>query len=112
MPVVTIVPGDLHIDVAPGETLAQAAWRQGYHWPTTCWGEMECTICAAVILAGEHAAVPATVEEDEVIRARLPRFRQKPGTRLACQLLVTGDGLVVEKPGVNPPDASHYEAGK
>jgi 2Fe-2S ferredoxin len=100
MPIVTIVPGDLAIDVAPGETLARAAWRQGYHWPTTCWGEMECTVCAAVVVQGESAAVPATAEEEAVIRERLPRFRQKPGTRLACQLIVTGEGLVVEKPGV------------
>lgn len=37
MPLVTILPGNLQIEVATGETLAQAAWRQGYHWPTTCW---------------------------------------------------------------------------
>jgi len=103
MPVVTIVPGDLKIDVAPGETLAQAAWRLGYHWPTTCWGEMQCTICAAVIRNGEHAVVPPTAVEETVMRERLPRFRQQPGTRLACQLIVTGEGLVVEKAGVNPP---------
>lgn len=103
MHVVTVVPGEVEIEVDTGETLAQAAWRQGYHWPTTCWGEMQCTVCAAVIVSGEHAAQAATPEEAAVMRERLPRFRQLPGTRLACQLIVIGDGLVVEKPGVSSP---------
>lgn len=105
MPVVTIVPGNMQIEVAAGETLAQAAWRQGYHWPTTCWGEMQCMVCAAVVRSGEHAAEPASQAEEAAISACMPRFRQQPGTRLACQLRATGDGLVVEKEGVRPPVA-------
>jgi ferredoxin, 2Fe-2S len=103
MPLVTIVPGDLTIEVAPGESLAQAAWRQGYHWPTTCWGEMQCMVCATVVRSGDAAAVPPSAAEETAISERMPRFRQQPGTRLACQLLVTGDSLVVEKEGVRPP---------
>ena len=106
MPVVTIQPGDLEIDVQPGESLAQAAWRQGYHWPTTCWGNMECTVCAAVVIGGEAAVEPASPEEEAAIRERMPRFRQQPGTRLACRLRVTGGGVVVEKPGVRKSDQS------
>lgn len=105
MPVVTIVPGDLRIDVAADETLAQAAWRQGYHWPTTCWGAMECMVCATVVCSGEAAAAPPSPEEETAISERMPRFRQQSGTRLACQLVVLGDGLVVEKEGVRPPAA-------
>ena len=100
MPLVTILPGELQIEVAPGESLAQAAWRQGYHWPTTCWGEMQCMVCAALVLSGEDAVTPATAEEEAAIRERMPHFRQQPGTRLACQLCVTGAGVVVEKSGV------------
>jgi len=105
MPVVTIVPGDIRIEVAAGESLAQAAWRQGYHWPTTCWGEMQCTVCAAVVISGEAVVEPATPEEETAVRERMPRFRQQPGTRLACRLRVLGEGVVVEKPGVQPPAA-------
>jgi 2Fe-2S ferredoxin len=105
MSVVTIVPGNLAIEVAPGETLAQAAWRQGYHWPTTCWGEMECMICATVVRSGEEVVEPASAEEQAAISERMPRFRQQPGTRLACRLVVRGDGLIVEKEGVRPPCA-------
>lgn len=103
MPVVTIVPGDLKIEVATGETLAQAAWRQGYHWPTTCWGDMQCMVCATVVCGGEAVAEPATAAEEAAIAERMPRFRQLPGTRLACRLRVSGDGLVVEKEGVRAP---------
>jgi 2Fe-2S ferredoxin len=107
MPVVTVVPGDIRIEVATGETLAQAAWRQGYHWPTTCWGEMQCMVCAAVVVSGEDAAAPASSEEAAAISERVPRFRQQSGTRLACQLRVHGDGLVIEKQGVQPPSVVH-----
>lgn len=107
MPVVTILPGDIRIAVESGETLAQAAWRQGYHWPTTCWGEMQCMVCAATICSGEDAATPATSEEEAAISERMPRFNQRPGTRLACQLRVRGDGLVIEKQGVRRPCEPH-----
>lgn len=100
MPTVTVLPAGIQIEVRPGESLAQAAWRQDVQWPTTCWGEMQCTICAAVVVAGEQAVEPASAEEQAAIRERMPRFRQQPGTRLACRLQVNGDGVVVEQPGV------------
>jgi len=103
MPVVTVMPDDLRIEVESGETLAQAAWRQGYHWPTTCWGEAECMVCAVCVLAGDDATPPASAEEEAAIAARMPHFRRQPGTRLACRLVVAGDGLVVEKAGVRAP---------
>jgi 2Fe-2S ferredoxin len=105
MPLVTIVPGDLTLEVALGETLARAAWRQGYHWPTTCWGEMQCMVCATLVLSGADATIPATQEEEAAIGERMARFAQKPGTRLACQLCITGAGVVVEKVGVRSPSA-------
>jgi ferredoxin len=60
-------------------------------------------VCAVRVLAGENATAPATDEEEAAIAARMPHFRRQPGTRLACRLLVSGDGLVVEKAGVRPP---------
>ena len=103
MPRVTVMPGNFEIDVEPGEALAQAAWRQGYEWPTTCWGELQCTVCAAVLLHGEEAVEPAEAQELAAISERMPHFRRKPGTRLACRLKVKGDGVVVEKHGLQAP---------
>jgi len=103
MPLVTIEPGALTLEVRADESLAQAAWRQGYHWPTTCWGEMACMVCAVQVVGGEASVLPATLEEESAISERMPQFRRTPNTRLACQLFVCGDGVVVEKAGVRPP---------
>ncbi|MFE6820919.1 2Fe-2S iron-sulfur cluster-binding protein [Streptomyces sp. NPDC057690] len=100
---VVIQPAGLTIDVGPGETLAESAWRQGYRWPTTCWGQAECMVCAALVTDGEIATVPADADEEEAMRLRMPRHLRKPQSRLACRLKFTGDGAVVEKKGVRPP---------
>jgi ferredoxin, 2Fe-2S len=100
---VSIEPGGLSIEVDPGETLAESAWRQGYRWPTTCWGKAECMVCALVVVDGEQATVPADDAELDAMRLRLSRHLRKPTSRLACQLRFTGDGAVVEKKGVRPP---------
>ena len=63
MPTVTIVPGDIALTVEHGESVAEAAWRQGYHWPTTCWGQRECMVCAAVVLRGDEAVERANASE-------------------------------------------------
>lgn len=100
---VSIRPAGLTIEVGPGETLAESAWRQGYHWPTTCWGQAECMVCAVVVVDGELCTEPADDDEEEAMRLRLsPRLRG-PETRLACRLRFVRDGAVVEKKGVRPP---------
>lgn len=106
MPVVTIEPGGLKLEVKADEAVAEAAWRQGYHWPTTCWGKMECTICAVKVIDGHSHIVPIEAEEATSIRERIPHFLRTPQTRLGCQLKVLADGVVLEKPGVRPPAAS------
>jgi 2Fe-2S ferredoxin len=100
---VTVEPGGYVIDVAPGESLAEAAWRQGYRWPTTCWGRAECMVCAVVVTAGERALVAADPEEDDAVALRMPPQLRRPASRLACRLRVRADGAVVEKKGVRPP---------
>ncbi|MFC8102689.1 2Fe-2S iron-sulfur cluster-binding protein [Streptomyces sp. NPDC057363] len=103
MPRVTVEPGGHTIDVLPHETLAEAAWRQGYRWPTTCWGKAECMVCAVLVRAGEEAVVPADAEEQDAVRLRMPVHVRRPASRLACRLRVRSDGAVVEKKGVRPP---------
>jgi ferredoxin, 2Fe-2S len=103
MATVSVEPGGLCIEVEPGETLAESAWRQGYRWPTTCWGKAECMVCAVVVVDGEGSTVPADDEEQDAIELRLSRHLRRPTSRLACRLRVTADGAVVEKKGVRPP---------
>ena len=103
MPTVHVEPLGADIEVAGGEALADAAWRLGYRWPTTCWGQAHCMLCRVEVIAGEDATVPAAPEEIEACRVNLPSSARRPGVRLACQLRVTGEGVIVHKTGVGPP---------
>lgn len=103
---VTVQPCGSELDVAEGESVAEAAWRQGHEWPTQCWGQADCMTCFTRIVGGELSALPAEQEELDAIRLRMsPRFRTDPLVRLACRLRCAGDGLVVEKRGFRPVTA-------
>jgi 2Fe-2S ferredoxin len=104
MPVIHIEPGGIDLEVGPNESVAESAWRQGYTWPTRCWGQADCMVCWVRILDGELAVEPPGEEELLAMRSKLPAKLRSPFTRLACRLRVTGDGLVVEKKGVKPPE--------
>jgi 2Fe-2S ferredoxin len=95
---VHVEPGGAQFDVGPGESVIQAAWRAGYQWPTTCWGQAECGVCAMEILEGFEFLVPADKVEEARLRS-LPR-RDGGSRRLACQTRVIGGNLTVRKPGV------------
>ena len=100
---VRVEPLGAEIELQPGETLADAAWRLGYEWPTTCWGQADCMLCRVEVIARPELVEPADDEERKAIARHLPRSQRGPSVRLACQLLVTGDGVVVRKEGVRPP---------
>ncbi len=96
---VYVEPGGAHFDVRPGESFIQAAWRAGYQWPTTCWGQAECGACAMEVLEGSELL--STVEPMENARLRSLPLRNGAGRRLACQARLVAVGTVtVRKPGV------------
>jgi 2Fe-2S ferredoxin len=96
---VRVEPAGVEFDVRPGEAVIQAAWRAGYQWPTTCWGQADCGVCAMEILEGVELLSPAEKLEADRLRS-LPR-REGGGRRLACQTRIVADGRVtVRKPGV------------
>ena len=108
---VYVEPGGAHFDVRPGESFIQAAWRAGYQWPTTCWGQAECGACAMEIVEGKELLSAA--EPLEAARLRSLPLRNGAGRRLACQARLAVVGTVtVRKPGVrlrategSPPSA-------
>jgi 2Fe-2S ferredoxin len=109
VPRVHIQPSDIDLDVERGESVAEAAWRQGYVWPTRCWGQADCMSCFTRIVDGEMSAVPADEFERDAIRLRMnPRLRSNPLIRLACQLKVRGSDLVLDKPGVRLAEAADH----
>jgi 2Fe-2S ferredoxin len=100
MAIVRIDGSNVEIDVRAGESVAEAAWRQGYVWPTKCWGQRECMQCFVRIKDGEENIVPAGEEELYAMRTLFPPRLRSPMVRLGCCIEVSGDGVVLEKKGV------------
>jgi 2Fe-2S ferredoxin len=91
---VHVEPGGHEILVSTGESLLDAALRQGYRWPTLCHGAGECTTCFVKMLAGADNVTPARRAE----RDRLDECgRHDPDFRLACQLEVCGPITVLKR---------------
>jgi len=96
---VLVEPVGATFEVGPKESVMQAAWRAGFQWPTTCWGQAECGVCAMEVLAGGEILSAVGPAEATRLRA-LPR-RDGGTRRLACQARLAGPGTVtVRKPGV------------
>lgn len=96
-----VEPAGIEIEVRPGETLIEAAWRAGYHWPTLCYGMGRCTACQCEVLDGLHLLSERTEAERTLLsdaKCRVRRINPRKA-RLACQMTVTGD-VIVRKPGV------------
>jgi len=96
-PVVLVEPIGVTFRLADGETLIQAAWREGYYWPTVCGGRAECTVCHVLIGAGEGNAVSADEYETAMIAQVVERTRPAAPVRLACRLRVSGPVTVYKR---------------
>lgn len=107
-PVVRVEPLGVDIEIQPGETLIEAAWRQGFDWPTVCYAQAECTLCHVRVLEGFDNLAPMEEQESRAVDELLGRARHRDTIRLACRLEFRGNA-VVRKNGVHPrqPDASH-----
>lgn len=110
MPTVRILPSGVEFEVLAGESVAAAAWRQGVAWPTKCFGQAECMVCFVRMVDGELSTVPPADEELDAMRLLLPRRLRSPLTRLGCRLVLTGEGVVLEKKGVHRPETADGDA--
>ena len=99
-----VEPIGADIEIAPGETIIEAAWRLGYHWPTTCYGQATCTSCHVEVIAGDEHLSPVGDEEYDALAYRLSGSARRDMTRvrLACRAQPHGD-VTVRRPGVRPP---------
>jgi 2Fe-2S ferredoxin len=94
------VPADIDIEVFDIETLFDAAWREGYDWPTVCVGQMLCTACHVVVKEGIDNVRPLVERQEASAIRRLAQRIYKgdeTGLRLACQVRLTGDVVVEQK---------------
>ncbi|MDV8071040.1 2Fe-2S iron-sulfur cluster-binding protein [Rhodococcus sp. IEGM 1366] len=93
------------IEVRPGESLIEAAWRADYTWPTLCFGRGTCTACQCEVVEGLDQVSDRT-EAEHVMLSDLSRRRRRTDprrVRLACQVMASGD-VVIRKPGVIKKD--------
>lgn len=97
-PKVRVEPAGVVIEVLEGETLFDAAYREGYDWPTVCAGQGTCSRCHVRILQGADRVTPVipTDPEQRVIRRVAQRnYENKTdGIRLACQIEFAADVAV------------------
>jgi ferredoxin, 2Fe-2S len=97
--VVEVQPLGVHFTVAEAETIFEAAWRNGYSWPTRCNGQARCTLCCLEVEGGAPHALEPEKEEQLVLNwIRQIRASDAP-FRLACRTKINGD-VVVRKDGV------------
>lgn len=101
---VRVLPGNFDLEVRAGETLIEAAWREGYYWPTICHGQGSCLQCFVVVETGWANIVPAEDRENDEL-AHIAEFVDGD-VRLACQMRFTGS-VVVTRPGVAPRGTDH-----
>jgi 2Fe-2S ferredoxin len=96
---VRVMPLDVEIEVATGETLLQAAQRAGFSWPSLCGGNATCLTCFVKIETGlDAASVQSAWERERLDLAG----RRGPEFRLACQLAVAGPMRVIKR-GLKAP---------
>ncbi|MFZ4122723.1 MAG: 2Fe-2S iron-sulfur cluster-binding protein [Caulobacterales bacterium] len=100
-----IEPSGLRLEVAPGETVLEAARRAGLTWRSVCGGHADCRTCYFTTREPPEAFSPAE-EIEQIALATLSAVVARQGqARLACQARPLRD-VVVTKTGVrgdHPP---------
>ena len=86
-PVVTVLikPSHVQVDVLRGEPLMRAAERLGYHWPTLCHGQAECTVCWIEVEDADAFDRPGPLELKGLKLFEGRSFYAGKNIRLACQ---------------------------
>jgi 2Fe-2S ferredoxin len=93
-PHVTVEPWGITFDVRPGETIFDAAHRNGWQWPTNCYGQCRCTVCHVRVIDGTDHVGVANAAERAVLEPLLRTIYRNEGeavVRLACQTFADGD---------------------
>lgn len=102
---VRVEPAGVTIRVRPGETLMNAAERQGYHWPTVCHGQALCTACSIILSEDNCDAfeAPEAIEQGGLALLAGRSFYQGKAVRLACQARPIAETVVIKR-GVRKRD--------
>ena len=100
MPTVRVLPQNIFIEAADGQTIMEADWESDLYWPTTCGGQGISTTCACTVAeGGEHLDTMGRTERKTLTEERGAAAVARGDLRLACQARVHGD-VTVTKAGV------------
>lgn len=101
MPVIQFLP---HQDICPegktvevpsGESILDAALRNGIDLEHACEKSCACTTCHVIVRKGFDSLEESTENEDDMLDKA---WGLEPESRLGCQALVADEDLVVEIP--------------
>jgi len=101
MPKIIFLPNAEHcpegavIDAEAGESILDAALRNGVDIEHACEKSCACTTCHVIIREGLGSLEPSDELEDDMLDKA---WGLEPDSRLSCQALVTDTDLVVEIP--------------
>ena len=98
---VRVKPSGAVIEVRKGEPLMRAAERLGYHWPTICHRQAECTACWIEVDDPDAFEEPTSLELDGLKLFDGRSFYAGKNIRLACQAHPVCDTAVMKR-GVRP----------
>lgn len=90
-----ICPDGAEFSVRQGESLLEAALRQGLEIEHACEMSCACTTCHVLIREGGEALTEATEDEEDLLDKA---WGLEPVSRLSCQVYPEGRDLTVEIP--------------
>ncbi len=101
MPQIVILPHADHCPegavfaAKPGETILDAALRNGIEIEHACEKSCACTTCHVIVREGLDSMEPSDELEDDMLDKA---WGLEPDSRLSCQAVVADEDLVVEIP--------------
>ncbi len=83
----------LTVEVAPGESILEAAEEHGAHVGSACGGNLACSTCHVWVTEGYESLGDIEEAEDDIMDKA---FDVRAESRLGCQACVANQDLVVE----------------
>ncbi|MEX2367179.1 MAG: ISC system 2Fe-2S type ferredoxin [Pseudohongiellaceae bacterium] len=90
-----ICPQGATFEAEAGESILDAALRNGIEIEHACEKSCACTTCHVIIRDGFDSLEPSSEREDDYLDKA---WGLEPESRLSCQALVDGEDLVIEIP--------------
>lgn len=95
LPHAELCPEGAVVDAIPGETIIDAAKRNGIEIEHACEMSCACTTCHVVVREGFNSLEESDELEDDMLDKA---WGLEPDSRLSCQAVVTDTDLTVEIP--------------